>query len=129
MDTEYGPSDHGRYGEVVEEVGDLLPDVGIAKFLEAFLVKPVDLRDLTTLVVPPEQGDAVWVADLECYQEEDRFHAVEASVHIVPEEKIALVSAADVPSTAEELDQIVELPVDVSAHSDGKVDPLYVVLG
>lgn len=50
--------------QVVEEVGEVLPDVGVAVLAEALVVEAVDLRDLARLVVAAEDGDALRVADL-----------------------------------------------------------------
>ena len=59
----------GRHGEVVEGVGEVLPYVGIAVLSEALVVEAVHLGDLATLVVAPEDGDAVPVPDLERHEE------------------------------------------------------------
>ena len=40
-----------RQGKVVKEVCEVLPDVCVAVFPQALIIKPVDLGDLTTLVV------------------------------------------------------------------------------
>ena len=38
--------DESGQGEVVKEIGEGFPDVGIAIFAQAFIVKPIDLGDL-----------------------------------------------------------------------------------
>lgn len=48
----------GGKGEVVEEVGKVFPDIGVAVFSQAFIVKPINLGDLTAFVVTAEDGDA-----------------------------------------------------------------------
>ena len=50
--------------EVVKQVGEGLPDVGVAVFAKALVVEAVHLRDLSALMVPPEDGDALLVAHL-----------------------------------------------------------------
>lgn len=45
-------------GEVVEEVGEVFPHIGVAVFSQAFVVKTIDLSDLTAFVVTTEDGDA-----------------------------------------------------------------------
>lgn len=52
-------------GEVVEQVCEVLPHVGVAVFPQALVVEAVHLCDLPALVVPPEDCDALPVADLE----------------------------------------------------------------
>lgn len=51
--------------EVVKQVGEVLPHVGVAVLAEALIVEAVHLRDLPTLVVPSQDGDALAVADLQ----------------------------------------------------------------
>lgn len=50
--------DEGGKGEVVEEVGEVFPDIGVAVFSQAFVIKSIDLCDLTAFVVTTEDGDA-----------------------------------------------------------------------
>lgn len=50
--------DEGGEGEVVEEVGEVLPNIGVAVLAEALVVKAVNLGDLARLVIPAEDGDA-----------------------------------------------------------------------
>lgn len=53
----------GRQGEVVEEVGEVLPHVGIAVLSQAFIVEAVHLRDLSALMVSTKDRDTIAVAD------------------------------------------------------------------
>ena len=43
---------------------EVFPDIGVSVFPQTFVVKSVDLRDLTGLVVPPQDGDALAVPNL-----------------------------------------------------------------
>ena len=38
--------DEGGEGKIVEKIREKFPDIGIAVFAKAFIVKSVDLRDL-----------------------------------------------------------------------------------
>lgn len=60
--------DEGREGEVVEKVGEVLPDVGVAIFAKALVVEAVDLGDLARLVVAAKDGDPLRISDLEGYE-------------------------------------------------------------
>jgi len=51
--TKYLIFDEGREGEVIEEVGEHFPYVGRAVFSDAFVVKTVDLGNLTGFVIAP----------------------------------------------------------------------------
>lgn len=61
--------------EVVEQVREVLPHVGVAVFPEAFVVEAVHLRDLPALVVPSQYGDALAVADLQTATANNRDYA------------------------------------------------------
>lgn len=67
-------------------------------------------------MVAPEEGDSVFVPDLECEQHEEGLDAVPSAVDVVPEEDV--VGVGGVSSNFEEFEEVVELPVDVSADGD-----------
>ena len=83
MKTEDLVFDQGGQGEIVEQVGEVLPDVGVAVFAEALVVEAVDLGDLAGLVVPTEDGDALGVSDLEGHEEGDGLDGVVATIDVV----------------------------------------------
>lgn len=112
--------DHCSDGEVVEDFGEGTPDVERAVFADALIVEAVDLSDESGLVVASEQGDPVLVAHLEGQQHEEGLDAVPSAIHIVAQEDV--VGIGRVPSDLEELEQVVELPVDVPADGDGRSD-------
>jgi len=55
--------DKGGEGEVVKEVGEVLPYIRVPIFSETFVVETVDLRDLARFVVATEDGDALRISD------------------------------------------------------------------
>ena len=65
METEDLVVDQRRQRQVVEQVGEVFPHVGVAVFAQAFVVEAVDLGDLAGFVVAAEDGDALGVADFE----------------------------------------------------------------
>lgn len=75
--------DEGGEGKVVEEVGKVLPDIGVAILAEALVVEAVDLGDLAGLVVATEDGDALGVSNLEGDKEGYCLNRVVATVDIV----------------------------------------------
>lgn len=73
MQTEYLVVDQRCQGQVVEEIGEKLPYVGIAILAEAFVVETVYLGDLTRFMITSKNGDPLRVSNLECNEESDRF--------------------------------------------------------
>ena len=49
-------------GEEVEEVSEKAPDIGIAVFSETFVIKAINLCDLSRFVVPAKDSDSVAIA-------------------------------------------------------------------
>ena len=74
--------DEGREGQEVEQVGEVLPDVGVAVLAQALVVEAVHLGDLARLVVAADERHAVRVPDLEGEEEEERLDRVEAAVDV-----------------------------------------------
>jgi len=58
--------DESGKGEVVEEIREVLPYVGVAVFSETFIIETIYLCDLTGFVVATENGDALRISDFEC---------------------------------------------------------------
>jgi len=83
VQAEYLVIDEGSEREVVEEVGKVLPDVGIAVLAEALVVEAVDLRDLTRLVVAAQDGDPLRVSDLEGDEKRHGLDGVVTTVNVV----------------------------------------------
>ena len=53
METEDLIIDQGGERQVVEQICEVFPDVGVAVFSETFVVEAVDLSDLARFVVAP----------------------------------------------------------------------------
>ena len=58
----------GREGQVVEQVCEVLPNVGVPVLPETLVVEAVDLRDLAGLVVAAQDCDALPETDLQQQQ-------------------------------------------------------------
>ena len=73
----------GSQRQVVKEVCEVLPHVGIAVFPQALVIEAVDLCDLSALVVSPQYRDALWESDLR-RTSTDGLHpgSLTASMHI-----------------------------------------------
>lgn len=72
----------------VEEVGVVLPDVGVAVLAQAFVVESVDLGNLSGLVVASQDGDSILEPNLDGHKEGDSLDGVVTSVDIVTHEQV-----------------------------------------
>jgi hypothetical protein len=91
----------------------MLPHIGISIFSQALVVKTIHLRDLATLVVSSQNGDAIPVADFERHEQSDSFKGVVSPINVVSHEEVIRFWTGT--SDPEELGQIVELAVDIAA--------------
>lgn len=114
----------GGQGQVVEEVREELPHVRIAILAQALIVEAVHLRNLPTLVVAAQDGDALGIADLERDEKRDSLDGEVSTIDVVAHEEVigVWIGASDL----EQLHQVVELAVDVATDCDGTFDGLYV---
>ncbi len=74
MEAEDLVVDEGGERQVVKEVGEVLPNIGVAIFPKAFVIKAIHLRDLTGFVITAEDGDALGVSDFESNEEGDSLY-------------------------------------------------------
>lgn len=65
VQAEYLVVDKGSEREVVEQVCEELPDIGVAVFAQALIVEAIYLGNLAGLVVPAQDSDALRVSDFE----------------------------------------------------------------
>jgi len=75
--------DEGGEGEVVEQIGKVLPHVGIAILAQALVVEAIYLGDLARLVITAEDGDPRRISNLEGHEKRDGLNGVVASVDII----------------------------------------------
>lgn len=114
----------GGEGEIVEQIGEVLPHVGVPVLSQALVVETVNLCDLARFVVASQDGYPRAESHLETDEETDGLYAVVSPVHIVAHEQVVCVRR--LPPDAEQLHQIVELAVNIAANCHGAFHILYI---
>ena len=124
MDAEYLALDNGSDTKVIEDFCAIFPRVCVAILSDRLVVETVDGGDLASLVIASQQGNVGWVLHLETEQQLECLDRVESTIDEITHENVAGVR--DLTALVEELEQIVELAVNVSANRDGSLDRLNV---
>ena len=57
--------DNSREWQVIEELVEVFPNIWASIFAATFIIKTIILTDFSALMVPPQDGDPVLVANLE----------------------------------------------------------------
>ena len=118
--------DDSADGKMIEDLHGVLPRIGVAVLAGSLFVEAVERRGATRLMVTSEQSDVAGVLDLEADQELHGLDRVETTVDVVAHENV--FGVWDLAATAEQLAQIVELAVNVTADDDGHAHRLAVAL-
>jgi len=80
MHTKHAAVHDGPQTQIIKDVAAVPPHVARAVLALTLVVEAVDLGDLAGLVVPPDEGDAIGISDLEEKEEEEGLNGVEAAV-------------------------------------------------
>ncbi len=126
MEAENCVVDNCSKGEVVKQLSEVDPDIGVTVLAQAFVVEAIDLGDLTDFMVASQDGNSVLEARLQGDEESHGLNGVVATVDIISHEKV--VGIWRLSANFKELFQVMELPMDVSANCDWRLDGLYVRL-
>ena len=81
----------GGEWEVIEEISKVLPHIRGAIFAQAFIIKSINLSNLSRLMVAPENGDTVLKANLQCNQQGDSFNRIITPINIIAHKEIIRV--------------------------------------
>lgn len=100
--------------QVVKQICEHFPSGGVLVLPHALVVEPIVLCDVSALMVTTKDCYAVFVAHLQRQQKAHRFHRVVASIHVIAKEQVVCIG--DVPTNLEQLDEVVELAVNVTAY-------------
>lgn len=116
MDAEDFAFNNCSNSQVVKYIGAILPWVGISIFTNGLVVEAVHRCDLSCLVITAEKCDVTWPFQLEAKKQLECFNRVVATINKVAHKDIARIG--NLSSFFEELEQVVELTMDVTANSD-----------
>ena len=122
MQTEDLIVDQRRQGQIIEQVREKLPNVGIPILSQTLVVEPINLGDLPRLVVTPEDGHSISVTEFQGDEQGDGLDRVVASVDVVAHEEV--VGVGGVASDAEELGEVVELSMNITTDGNRALDGL-----
>lgn len=112
VDAEDLVVDDAGEGEVVEHVGEVMPDGGVAVLATTFGIEAVGLSDSSGLVVAADEMNAMGIAKFETDQKRDGLYTKEAAINVVAEEEVVRVWTW--PTDLEYLEEVKELAVDVA---------------
>jgi len=91
--AEYFILDNSCQREKVEELSKELPHIRVSVLPLALVIKSIDLRDLSGLMISSENGDSVSIPDLQCNQQGDSFYGIVSPIDIVSHEEIICIGA------------------------------------
>lgn len=103
--------------QVVKQLREVLPHVGVAILAQALVIEAVHLRDLLGLVVTAQNGDTVRVAHLHAHEKRHGLDRVVATIDVVTHEQVVVVG--QLTADFEQLHEVPELAVDVTANGHG----------
>jgi hypothetical protein len=84
--TEHLSVNNSSDGKIVKHIGKELPNFGIAILCLALCVEPIDLCDLSSLMISSNQGNSLGVSQLQEHQKSDGLYTMSATINIVSKE-------------------------------------------
>jgi hypothetical protein len=75
--------DKGGKRKVIEEIGEVFPDICVTILSKALVIETINLSDLTGFVIATENCDSGGVSDFESNKERDSFYRVVTSIDII----------------------------------------------
>lgn len=78
--------DQGGQRKICKHIGEPSPDMVVAIFTEAFIVKSVDFVDFLALVISSKDGHSVFVSALQSQNKREHFDTMVTSINVVTHE-------------------------------------------
>jgi len=124
MQTENLRSNDCSQRKVVEQLSKLLPHFSISILPQAFIIEPVNLSDLSALMVASKDGQSLWISHFQSDKESDSLNRVIASINVISHEQV--ISIRGLSSNLKKFAQVVELSMDVTTNSYWRWNTLHV---
>lgn len=115
---------HCAQWQIVKCVCEIFPHVRVPVLSADLVVEPVHDGNVPAFVVSPQKGNKVGVFELETEQETYSLNGVVPPVYKVPYHHV--LGARDLSPNSKHLQDIVELPMDVSGYHHWRTHWLYV---
>ena len=64
METKDTALDNCGEGQVIKKRCEILPNIWVSVFSQAFIIETINLSNLFTLVIASEDGNSAWVSNL-----------------------------------------------------------------
>lgn len=104
-------------GKIVEELRKTAPNIRIAIFTQTFIIKSVNLGDLSAFMVSAQNRYPIRIPNFQRDKQRNSLDRIVASINIVTHEKI--VGIRQFSAKPKEFFQIVKLTMNVSANCHG----------
>lgn len=69
-------------------------------------------------MIASDESDSVGITNFECQEKEESFHRIETTINEIAHEKI--IGGWNISTNLEQLFEIIELPMDITAHLQAK---------
>ena len=115
-----------RQRQEIEQICIVFPHICIAIFAQTLIIEPINLCDLSGLVIASQDGDPVLEPHFQGHKEGNSLDWIVTSVDVVSHEEI--ISVRRFASNFEKFHEVVKLTMYVSAHRDWAFDRLHITL-
>jgi len=88
MNTEYLVINNSRKGQKIKYFGAITPHINWAILSEAFVIKAVNLGNLSWFVVASDKGDSISISYFKRQQQKECLHRMKPSVNEIAHENI-----------------------------------------
>ena len=105
---------NGSKCQIVKNLSAVPPDIDRTVFTKTFIVKTVDLGDLSTLVISSNQSNSFRIPDFQSQQQQECLDRVVPPIYEVSHKQV--IGIRTFSSHLEQLHQIIKLAMDVTTY-------------